>query len=506
MVHGSSIKNSTLGLTAAVTVVVLGLRLIPFALPRLWGINHLLFASNEFFIAYIALAVLTLVCFLPPVAVVAGNGYRTLSGFLLGERSPMRWLVAAVVALVAFWMLRLPVYLLGDSFSVTANLSGETPVIFKWTESGAIFLAALLARFVSGETAYNLLSVLSGAATVFLFFGIAYELGRGQVERLFIVGLQLFAGWVVLFLGYTENYPVLWPFICGYIYFSLKYLKGTGGLFVPAVFLLAAMTLHLQTIFFLLSFAFLLFSHGRPGRLYRLHRSPALITSGIVVIALAAAAFWLYRHSLEFRMYVMPLTAGQGRLADYTLFSPSISIIPRPSITTNICLNSICPAAAPASLFSATCMPGTIKRRLSTASTGSWSPPFPNPISRPRPIVSWNRASTSALIASWIRWFSLTNFRLSCIIYVGLLASSRGAMPGLFRISKLPPTLGVTTAGRWSTWPGCTVNLDNSTACLKCCVKRNGAIRVSMAWPKDSVPTISPAMPTIPPSSTPDAW
>ncbi|MFH1700571.1 MAG: hypothetical protein ABIE07_08290 [Candidatus Zixiibacteriota bacterium] len=246
---------------------------------------------------------------------------------LLEKPSPKRWLVASGFFVIFFWLLKLPVNLLGDSFSVTANISNDLPVIYKWSEIGSIFLAVMVSKLIpvsgaeSGAYAYGIISVLSGGATILLLFALSYELGSDSAQRLFIFCLSLFSGWVLLFFGYTENYSILWPFMTGYIYFGIRYLRGKNSLVVSFVFLAASVLLHLQTVFFIFSFILLLFSRGFPARLYERHKK---IILGTIILGCAGSAVLLYQfyqRSLELQIYLMPLFDGRGATAGYTLFS-----------------------------------------------------------------------------------------------------------------------------------------------------------------------------------------
>lgn len=329
MTHGSNYRNTVLISVAGVTGLVWGLRFLPYLIPqgRVWGVNHLLFLPEIYIWIYAALGIITFSLFFKPVAQASNRAFGNAAAVLLEKRFPKRWLIVAGISVIFFWTLRLPVYLLGDSFSVTANISNDLPVIYKWSEVGSIFLAVIVSKLISvagidsGVYAYGIISVISGGATVFLLLALAYELGNDRAQRLFIFCLTLFAGWSLLFFGYTENYPILWPFVTGYIYFGIRYLRNKNSLIVPFVLLAASMVLHLQTAFFIFSFILLLFSRGLPARFYKMHKKLIL---GAVVIVLAGGAYPLYKYyqqSLALQIYLMPILSGRGATAGYTLFS-----------------------------------------------------------------------------------------------------------------------------------------------------------------------------------------
>ncbi len=327
MAQGSSYRGTAFGMTAGVTAILFGAFILPLFFPQLraWGINHLLFLPTMYTWLFIFFSGITCAALFWPG--VFKTSFGAVSRLFPDETHRTRWLLISLISMILFWLLRLPVYLLGDSASVIANISNELPVIYKWSESGAIVTADLISRMASlfsgspGLLAYNVIAVISGGVTVFLFIGIAYELGKTPVERLFVFSLSFCAGWTVLFLGYTENYPVLWPFVTGYIYFALRYLTSRGSLIVPLVFLLASMILHLQTVFFLLTVPMLLIHHGRAAKLYASKRSLVHVVGGVILLSALVLGAYLYQTVEEIRLYLMPLTTQPGVSGSYTLFS-----------------------------------------------------------------------------------------------------------------------------------------------------------------------------------------
>ncbi len=307
------------------------LHFLPFLMPqaRMWGFNHLLFLSPVYLYIYLVGGVVALMMFFPPVRNIGQRWYDAVAVLFFERRNRARWIIVSIASLVVFWFGRIPIYLLGDSYSIIENISNDLPVIFKWSEIGAIYLAYFVAKLLPtsgsqlGEYAYGIIAVVSGAVTVYLFFALAWELGKDAVSRLFIFCLSLFAGWIVLFLGYAENYPVLWPFITGYIYFSVRYINKRSSLIWPTIMLALALILHLQVLFFLISYPVLLIARGKPAHLFYSHKKTVLSLAAVIVIAAAIGFFQMYRHSLELQMYLMPLWEGWPATPYYSLFSPA---------------------------------------------------------------------------------------------------------------------------------------------------------------------------------------
>lgn len=315
----------------AVAAILLAVHIVAMAFPggRLWGINHLLHLPSLFTVLFLVLGVAALIMLVPPVRDVVGRLFAVLAG-ATAERLPYgRWAVLALASMVVFWLLRLPLSLLGDGYSVVHNMSAKIPVVIKWSETGAVSIVYFVSKILPfsglerGEYAYALVSVVSGGLTVIVFLALARELAHDSRDRLFAFCLLVFSGWTLLFFGYTENYPVLWPAAAAYIYFSIRYLHHKGNLIPPLFFLLVSVVLHLQTVFLIISLPVLLVSRGKGKIWYRRFRKTVRAVLGIVIVVGVIAFFHAYRNSLAFRSYFVPPFSGRPLTPDYFLFSPS---------------------------------------------------------------------------------------------------------------------------------------------------------------------------------------
>ena len=332
MVSDADQNKSVLIPVAVLAVLLWGLHFLPFLFPqaRLWGFNHLLFLPLPFTFAYLFCGLLlTVVVLFPSLRNLAARWFETISGLFMGDRYCKRWLLFAVLTLPLFWFLRLTLFVLGDSFAVISNIGGKLPVVYKWSEMGAVYAAYLVSKLLPftglklGAYSYGFISILSGSVAVYFFLAIAYELGRDSTERFFIFCLSIFAGWMFLFFGYAENYPILWPFITGYIYFSIRCLTRKGSLITPAVFLAAVLILHLQGLFFLASFTVLVYYRVAGSSFYRKYKNILWSVTLMAIPAGGALFVKLYRESLELRLYIMPFLNGRPATPDYWLVSPT---------------------------------------------------------------------------------------------------------------------------------------------------------------------------------------
>lgn len=326
-------KTDIRGWTAAAVIsglLLWGLHFLPFLFPgsRLWGFNHLLFLPPAYTWIYLAGGLIFFGLYLPPVSARFESAFNLVSEGFYGKNHRLKLSLFSAAALGLFWLFRVPTNLLGDGYTLIYNMGNDLPVVFKWSEIGSVKAIYLLSHILPfsgmdlGRYSYAIASVVSGAITVFFLGLLTYELVRENVARLFIFGLLLMSGWMLLFFGYVENYTVIWPFVTAYLYYSIRFIKRRGNLIAPTVLMLIGIILHLQVLFFLVSYPVLVFSRG-PGRQFFLDHKKMVWSLISVLTAAAGVVFLLrYRNSLVFRSFFVPLFARPG-VPYYSLLSPS---------------------------------------------------------------------------------------------------------------------------------------------------------------------------------------
>ncbi|MCP4566909.1 MAG: hypothetical protein GY841_04945 [FCB group bacterium] len=323
--------SGRINFAAALMIFIFLLHFLPLALPkaRLWGINHLLFLSPSWIAIVVVAGLAAIALLLPSIRKKADRLFTSLGEFFFSDSFLWPRLIFCLAVPLIFWLLRMPTNLLGDGYTVVNNVGNDIPVILKWSEIGAIGLVSAVASLlplsgVEGATvAYALVSVVSGGLTIYLFCALAHELGDNGSGRLFILALLMFSGWTLLFFGYAENYPILWPFMIAYLYFGLRYIRGRNSLAVPTIIILIAALIHMQSVFFLLSFPFLLVARGKGRDFYLKHTKQLLITAGVVILTGVAVFVYEYQTTLEFMIHFLPPFSGRLPMTDYAVFSPT---------------------------------------------------------------------------------------------------------------------------------------------------------------------------------------
>jgi tetratricopeptide (TPR) repeat protein len=305
-------------------VALILIRFLPFALGPtwLWGAGQLTLLPTAEIIAFGILGAFVLI--LPFLSKSQSWGDSLVARFeqrFYSDGSSKLWRMGLViVAGVIFALFRMPTHFLGDGYAIIGNLSSTTGSWIKWSEKGAT-LAIIGVRSVLGSPnegnailSFQIVSVVSGMVTVWLYVLISGVLSQDPVKRLLTFVTLLFSATILLFFGYVESYPILWPAVAAFLFFSLKYSIHGKGL-VPALACLAlAIALHLQALIYGPAVLFLLFSRGAGLRWFRRFR---ILLIGLSTMGIVAGAVLLYlkfgSHKFAENIFLPLLTGKPGR-------------------------------------------------------------------------------------------------------------------------------------------------------------------------------------------------
>ncbi|MCK5126397.1 MAG: hypothetical protein KAR42_09090 [candidate division Zixibacteria bacterium] len=317
-------------IVTALGLMLVLVRFIHLVLPegRIWGFNHLQFLPDATLIPYLCCFLLLFLFLIKSFNKAVLQLFESL-GFLFSGKKQIKWMLFSVVLMILFWILKMPTHFLGDGYTVIGHIGSDNPVMYKWTEIGSIAVVKLVYSILpvagkeGGETAFAVVSVLSGGVTVFFLCGIAFEITQENINRLFILALSIFSGWMLLFMGYAENYPLLWASISGYVYFSLKYINKNCGIIWPVLLALLAIVMHLQSLFFLISMPVLLIAINPGRKLFEKYKTIFLIGASVLIAGGAVLFFYKYFTSPGFEVHFLPLFSGRAPATEYALISIS---------------------------------------------------------------------------------------------------------------------------------------------------------------------------------------
>ncbi|MCX6828772.1 MAG: hypothetical protein NT002_05755 [candidate division Zixibacteria bacterium] len=309
------------------------LHLIPLLFPssRTWGFNHLLFLSTGVTAAYVILAAAALII---PFLLGSSKWREVFIDSLSTALFENRWkyyyrLLFIIIMTGLFIIFRTPTHFFGDGYALITNLASPAGTFVKWSEKGMTLILIAIQSLLGPQNqktalaAFQMVSVCSGATALYFFFLIAEAISEDRMKRLLTFFVSIFSGAILLFFGYVENYPLLWPILSGFIYFSISYLKGQKGLTAAGFFLGFGLFLHLQMGALIPAYLFLLLCRGRGLLLYNKLR--ILFWSVVAIILLAGIFLFIrkYHTDLYFENIFVPLWKGKPVAPGYTLFSLS---------------------------------------------------------------------------------------------------------------------------------------------------------------------------------------
>ena len=247
----------------------LALHLLPLGWRSspLWG-TDLLFYHPPLFQGLFLLAAVLL--FVPTFRRQVRTWIRALP-FGLWNSGRRTWITKSLIllaALAAFVALRTANHLLGDGYLILRELDAG---ILERTQRAPLAFALIRALHSTGgallETAENtirLYSYASGGLYVLLCFPVAGALGKNPREKSIALAFLLTGGYLQLFFGYVETYPLCMPGILLYLLLGLRVLENRMSIYVPALFLSLLVNLH---------FALLLLFPSLIVLAYRSHRN-----------------------------------------------------------------------------------------------------------------------------------------------------------------------------------------------------------------------------------------
>jgi len=220
--------------------------------PALWGLDLLAYVPLWTQGGFLVGGVLLLV---PGGRRLVVAGLERLPARLDPWRSGTRsWdvrLVVALMGLAAGVWLRSAVHLLGDGYLMVRELAMQ--IQRTGNEPLALWMAQALYRAgaawgYDAESVYRLYSYAAGGLYLMLAFATAGALGRNRAQRTVVLGFLLTAGFVEVFCGYVETYPLLFPGTLLYLLGGVQCLRGKLGLWPVAGLLALLVAYHFISV------------------------------------------------------------------------------------------------------------------------------------------------------------------------------------------------------------------------------------------------------------------
>ncbi len=313
---------------AGVSVGLLVLHILPLIFPggRFWGFNHFQYIPGGLTAAFLLTAGLALAAAFMPGAAELGERWAAIFDDLFFASSFRLLNRAAVTAVAVFFFLifSCPTHFLGDGYGYL-EIFNRGLADFESGGMGAALLISGLQKVIGGENsalgAFRALSIISGALYIWLLFAMAGNAVSSPVKRLLIVAGGLCSGVILLFFGYVEFYPGIWPIFFAVLYFGLKSpyegknIAWAWGLTALGIFY------HLQMLILVPAVVYLTFSDGIGARLFRRFRIYIWLLAAAAGVVLAILIFNRIRDDIAFENLFLPLFKGKPIDPDYAVVS-----------------------------------------------------------------------------------------------------------------------------------------------------------------------------------------
>jgi len=239
---------ATLGLIVLAVFVASG---------SLWGLNH--FKYNTPYTWYL-LGVLIVVTFYlafgPFPQARLERMVERISGVIWGK-SVLPRILFSLSCTVLFIVFRVQTAFLGDGFFLLNTFGREETYTSHFIKPVSIWIIKLVQQAFGGYTywtalyTFQTISIVSGFFVVYNFIVIAGMLTKSAGGRLLALGTLLFSGWILLFFGYIEYYPMLWLAASFFIRFSISFLNGKAPFWIVLLSFLVTISFHVEAIFYL---------------------------------------------------------------------------------------------------------------------------------------------------------------------------------------------------------------------------------------------------------------
>jgi tetratricopeptide (TPR) repeat protein len=312
-----------------VSLYLLHLAPLFFTESRMWGFNHLIFLPPTFAVVFMLISIILLA--LPFLPFTKKWGERLVAGFIAifyeSRRKYLYRLIFISFMVVMFIIFRAPTHFLGDGYSLIANLGSLGGTFLKATEKGVTMILLGIQSLYGPKNqetslwAFQTVSIISGAITIWFFFLIAGVISAEKMRRFLSFGAMVGSGVLLLFFGYTENYPMLWTAAVGFIYFGLHHLKTGRGFIWAGLFLALGLFIHLQMAIFVPAFVYMIFARGKGLRFYRTYRTALWGIGGLVILAGSFLFIRQYNANLYIQNMFLPFISGKPVDPDYAVFS-----------------------------------------------------------------------------------------------------------------------------------------------------------------------------------------
>jgi Flp pilus assembly protein TadD len=311
-----------------ITLILFGLAAF-LRINSAWGLNHALYLDNDAsFLFGAILGAFLLIFFLPAKQSSADAAVESVAGRIWSGSILPKVILSGLFTAV-FYFFRVSTAFLGDGYFLLNIFGRNEHYTADLIKPLSILTIKTIQTAFGGFThwtalyTFQTLSMVAGFFVVYNLITITGLLTESAKGRLFALGVLLGSGWLLLFFGYIEYYPLLWLAASFFLKQAIKCVKGESSAWTVWLWFLIAVGMHAQALYFLPG---LLYIHAEKPVSRLISRLalrgrwviPVLIAAlSIIAVAIAQAFF------PEGRNPLMPLLPIDYAFPNYAVLSLS---------------------------------------------------------------------------------------------------------------------------------------------------------------------------------------
>ncbi len=218
-------------------------------------------------------------------------------------------------------------HFLGDGYQLLSRLADNAATLKIWDKGAAILYSTVYTLLGEGGeagalTAYRIVSVVSGMVMLAAIIILSRPLFKYNLSRfLFAFGLAT-GGYMLMFFGYVENYPLLIVSLMIYGLLGMLVVRGIVSRWWLLPPFAVAVSLHIFGITLLPSLVYIFARHtGWGRRLENLSGKTAVLAAVPLVVIGGVIYYFVYTHSYFFTFALMPLFPDRFTVDNDWLFS-----------------------------------------------------------------------------------------------------------------------------------------------------------------------------------------
>ena len=296
---------------ARLTLVVLvfaGLHLIAAVYPELglWGVDSVAYAPWT----TIPFTIATVLLLWPPVQT------RMADALVWLNESPWRIASLPAIALALFWVLPVSRHYLGDG-ELLLRTFRQSVAQRSWRGINAplpYYVIDRLRLTYEPEAVIRAISVASGVLYTMIAVGLSRRLFPEARERAIVLCLILTPAFVLLFFGYIETYPAIYPLFLAYLFTGLLAMENRCPLVIPSVLMGILLVTHFSLIVLAPSLLVLAVILWRSDALSVVHATIEIIACPLAALALLWTISFepdIYFEGMK-KSHLLPLIADKG--------------------------------------------------------------------------------------------------------------------------------------------------------------------------------------------------